>query len=340
MSGRTNATLGHYDFAMNSEVIDLHDAGVNCQSWPDHPIGTYGAAGHFIDDQLLVCGGENANGITKLCYSISPSNAEKQCNLTFASQYSSGTRIDDDTIWITGGLGIDNQTLDRTEYVHVSQTENSLGLNFPSAIYGHCFIRIADKTFFLSGGFDGVDTIENKTYILSLEEGGRWQFTPGLEMSMNRYFHACGSFTFNNELILAVVGGATYTSTTSNSNSSEFLSYDSEDSHWDNRGTELDLLSNYDLSGQLLVSNGETLFYINTLENVFFKLGHTLEGFEWIQMNLRLETPRQFAIGVLIRDELTDCKKRLNRSSCNHPPLKLAMALVLCQIGIFHQHPV
>ena len=128
-------------------------------------------------------------------------------------------------------------------------------------------------------------------------------------MSKSRYFHACGSFTFKNELILAVVGGATYTSTTSDSNFSEFLSYDSEDPHWDNRGTELDLLSNNDLSGQLLVSNGDTLFYINTLENVFFKLGHTLEGFEWIQMNLRLETPRQFAIGVLIPDELTNCNK-------------------------------
>ena len=73
----------------------------------------------------------------------------------------------------------------------------------------------------------------------------------------------------------------------------------------------MDLLSNYDLSGQLLVSNGETLFYINTLKNVFFRLEWTSfeGGFEWIQMNLRLETPRQFAIGVLIRDELTNCNK-------------------------------
>ena len=64
----------------------------------------------------------------------------------------------------------------------------------------------------------------------------------------------------NNELILAVVGGALSTDYPFN----EFLAYGSEDPKWSNNNTELDIpLENYDY-GHLLLSNGETLIYINT----------------------------------------------------------------------------
>ena len=66
--------------------------------------------------------------------------------------------------------------------------------------------------------------------------------------------------------LLAVVGGLS----NAGYNFNEFLSYDNEDAQWDNRDAELDLhLPDGDgyggYSGQVLVSNGETLFYINTL---------------------------------------------------------------------------
>ena len=142
---------------------------------------------------------------------------------------------------------------------------------------------------------------------MSLEDG-KWKSTRGPDLIMERYFHACNSFTFNNELILAVVGG----STLSGSNFNEFLSYDSEDpqAQWDNRDTELDLPFDDDYYSQLLVSNGDTLFYVDTWNNVFYRLEWNFEeGFEWIQMNLRLKARRELAFGVLIPDELTVCNK-------------------------------
>lgn len=150
--------------------------------------------------------------------------------------------------------------------------------------------------------------VENRTWYLSLEDGG-WNSTLGPDMIMSRWKHSCSSFIFLNELILVVVGGVS----NSGFNFNEFLSYESEDSQWDNRDTELDLPSDYDYSGQILVSNGETLFYINTLENVFFRLEYTgfEDGFQWIPMNLNLETPRQFAVGILIPDELANCSKTI-----------------------------
>ena len=133
-------------------------------------------------------------------------------------------------------------------------------------------------------------------------------------MIMGRYFHGCSSFTFDDELILAVVGGAvvetsSYTNYTTNFN--EFLSYNSPSDGWDNRGTELDLPPDVSMASEaILVSNGETLYYVNTRHNVFYILDHSFhDGFEWIKMDLKLEIPRDFAIGVLIPDELTNCTK-------------------------------
>ena len=145
---------------------------------------------------------------------------------------------------------------------------------------------------------------EKRTWYLSIEDG-KWKSTRGPDLIMERYFHACNSFTFNNELILAVVGG----NSLSGSNFNEFLSYDLIDSQWNNLGAELDLSSDKNLNGQLLVSNGETLFYINTLENVFYRLEYTTftEGFKWTKMNQTLENPRNFAVGVLIPDSLAIC---------------------------------
>ena len=140
---------------------------------------------------------------------------------------------------------------------------------------------------------------------MSLEDG-KWKSTHGPDLIMERYFHACNSFTFNNELILAVVGG----NSLSGSNFNEFLSYDSEFPEWDNRDIELDLPLDEGFNSQLLVSNGETLFYVDTWINIFYRLEWNFEGkFEWVKMNMRLETPRYEAIGVLIPDELTNCNK-------------------------------
>ena len=140
---------------------------------------------------------------------------------------------------------------------------------------------------------------------MSLEDG-KWKSTRGPDLIMERYFHACNSFTFNNELILVVVGGYLFYG----SNFSELLSYDSEHPQWDNRDTELDLPFDDDYNSQLLVSNGDTLFYVDTWNNVFYRLEWNFEeGFEWIQMNLRLKARREHAFGVLIPDELTACKK-------------------------------
>ena len=128
-------------------------------------------------------------------------------------------------------------------------------------------------------------------------------------MILKRFYHACNSFSVGNELILAVVGG-TVTSAQTGADSNEFLVYNPEndfvDPNWSNLGATLDLP--HTQNGYLLVSNGETLFFINTQGNAFWRLENTgLDGYKWINMSQRLETPRSYAVGVLIPDELASC---------------------------------
>ena len=125
-------------------------------------------------------------------------------------------------------------------------------------------------------------------------------------MIADRAQHACNSFTFKitNDLILAVVGGALSSEYPFN----EFLTYGSEDSQWSNDRSELDIPLENHAYGHLLLSNGETLFYVNTFFNNFYRLSLEFDEYKWVEMNMRLETPRKYAIGVLIPDKLANCK--------------------------------
>ena len=95
-----------------SEVIDLHDPNVTCQPWPDHPVGTQGAVGGLINDQLIICGGQTPKGVTDRCYLMNQSSTfDNPFNLAFASMSSAGVVLNQDTLLITGGKSNENKAL-------------------------------------------------------------------------------------------------------------------------------------------------------------------------------------------------------------------------------------
>ena len=65
----------------------------------------------------------------------------------------------------------------------------------------------------------------------------------------------------------------------------------------------------YNYKGHKMVSNGDTLFYINTVDNVILQLTCTnsLEDCQWNILPSKLEIPRKSAFVTLIPDHLTDC---------------------------------
>ena len=57
-----------------------------------------------------------------------------------------------------------------------------------------------------------------------------------------------------------------------------------------------------------LVSNGETLFYINTEDNVFLRMDcESINSCMWIEMEQKLRIPRFGAVAKLIPDHLAEC---------------------------------
>ena len=66
----------------------------------------------------------------------------------------------------------------------------------------------------------------------------------------------------------------------------------------------------YNYKGHKMVSNGDTLFYINTVDNVILQLTCTnslLEDCQWNILASKLEIPRKSAFVTLIPDHLTLC---------------------------------
>ena len=64
----------------------------------------------------------------------------------------------------------------------------------------------------------------------------------------------------------------------------------------------------YDHGGHQMVSNGDSLFYINTVNNIFLRLECTsLQDCHWITMEQKLEFPRYGAVVSLVPDELVEC---------------------------------
>ena len=161
-------------------------------------------------------------------------------------------------------------------------------------------IHLDDDTVLLTGGTFTNYTWSRSTWYLSINNNS---WTPGPSMIEPRNFHACSSFVLNNTVYPIVAGS------NNGSKTVEFLDLSLESPEWI-PGPELHSFQT-DLFhvGHKLVTNGETLFYISTTDNLFFQLEcETIEECQWIQLNRQLQNVlRGAAIVALVPDTLTDC---------------------------------
>ena len=125
---------------------------------------------------------------------------------------------------------------------------------------------------------------------------------PGLDMPEVRSYHKCASFSIDQDKFVAVSPG-------SSGSTVQFLKLtDGEEPTWIPGPS---LPEEYSYFGHQMVSYGDTLIYINTLNNEFLKLkceDKNIQSCSWIQMSQKLKHPRQFAMVSLIPDDLTDCE--------------------------------
>ena len=288
------------------EIVDLRNDTL-CEPWPNLKIPVKGATGGFLQGGLLICGG-NAVGsdsdwnLTNQCQHIKLDGTyTTNTNLSFPLIASSSTVIND-RLLVTGGVSPNNvYGLNHVEFIDPDQ--KSTLTHLPYKVADHCVLSF-DSTVMVTGGIDKeTGSVRRTTYKRSISEEDNW--TIGPDMIEGRTWHGCGSFILNGTVI-PVVAGSENTNTLK---TVELLDQTLEKPIWV-RGPDLLVSEPFGEfnRGHHIVSNGETLYYINTIQPLFLRLEcSSIEDCHWIELNRELLNPRNAGIVALVPDELTDC---------------------------------
>ena len=156
-----------------------------------------------------------------------------------------------------------------------------------------------------TGGYHFYDTTGiYETWFLE-SNSVTWKIGPSLLDA--RAEHACGLFTFSNSEVLIVAGG-----NFENNKpvlTTELLNLAELD---DNNGWQPGPMLPDGIamgSGHTIVSNGESLYYINTFYNEFYELIclESLTNCTWARLyDAKLNYPRHYAVALMLPDDMVD----------------------------------
>lgn len=185
-----------------------------------------------------------------------------------------------------------------------------IGPELPIAVGFHCMIA-TEHGVYSTGGYDDtyMSNARSETWFLAK---GSSEWKPEPDLISARSGHACGSFTFNNNTVLVIsgkTGGQIISST-------EFLNLGEENRAWQ-LGPQLPYVS-VEQYGHRIVSNEESLYYINTFGNMFYKLmcpdPELLSNCYWESLiNAELKYPRSWAVALMLPEDM------LNMVNCKTP---------------------
>ena len=149
-------------------------------------------------------------------------------------------------------------------------------------------------------------------------------------MIKSRHRHGCGAFALQSKLVIIVAGDR---SSSINKKSVEFLSINDIEPKWIAGKKSFfkllklwpiffmflgpDLPGSYDGDSHKIVSDGETVYYVNTKSNVILRLDcpSDLSSCKWTTLEQKLSFPRSSSLAFLVPDELTECSETVNPNS-------------------------
>ena len=108
------------------------------------------------------------------------------------------------TLWVTGG-GTSREVFATTELV--TENGSTQFSDIPIKLMYHCMVKINETHVLMMGGLqnnDGIISVFNTTYIFDFVTQ-EWQKGP--DLNMERFMHGCGSFNFDDSLVVIVAGG-------------------------------------------------------------------------------------------------------------------------------------
>ena len=208
---------GGKDVYLNSlEMIDLSD---ECRaSLLGYPIPLAKSTGLFIDDKIVICGGERNTDMKciKECYQLKNSYDSFELVYSMKEERVAPKSISlQGSMLVTGGQGswnCDLEPSDTGEYINLQFGNNSApkpDIKMPEPFGGHSLIKINESMVFLSGGVTSWIADHNfvkRTYYWNINNN-EWKRGPDLKIG--RIAHNSGVLIDHatNTKIIAVVGG-------------------------------------------------------------------------------------------------------------------------------------
>ena len=80
----------------------------------------------------------------------------------------SSIAIDEDTLWITGGVNNDGH-LKTTELVNLKTLSSIPGPDLPIELAGHCMVKLNERTVIVIGG-ENDNGIVDKTFLFNIDD--------------------------------------------------------------------------------------------------------------------------------------------------------------------------
>ena len=131
-----------------------------CNNWPDFPISVDGATGGLIGNTVIICGGVDSDGIyyhlynmghlLDECYSFTSEKTTVLTHMSVGRNHAASIALNDNTLWVTGGIYPNVGALASTEYV--TMTKTMPGPDLQMAVYAHAMVAINSTCSMVIGG--------------------------------------------------------------------------------------------------------------------------------------------------------------------------------------------
>ena len=196
---------GNEDY-LNPEVIFLNEDGSTvyerCQTGKYER--RYSAVGDFLDEKFVVCGGWGKDDVIKNDCEVIDATETKVFNMSVnGRRYASSIKLNQSTMWITGGYDSNENYLNSTEFVTVNGSTAAVTL--PFTVYTHCMIQYQPDAILLIGGQQDYEWNSDKTWIIDPTNG--FNITEGPPLKEGRTDHSCGKWKDEYGNVIVMVAG-------------------------------------------------------------------------------------------------------------------------------------
>ena len=130
----------------------------------------------------------------------------KYTAVTVRQQLRTVATIVNGQIALTGGR-IPTQNTDRIQMVSLTNAVDS-SARLPMTLDTHCISRVNSTTLALIAGYTGSGNTAQTWFIHGINaDENSWRTVPGPPLKIARRIHSCGTFEYQNEVYVIVLGG-------------------------------------------------------------------------------------------------------------------------------------